>query len=223
MKLSFFPRNLKWSWFVVFVALPHLLLAQNPIYGFATTNGVFSFNVTNIPANTVFAGSNPILNLTAGATYRLFIGTSSFHPVVIATNNTSLPPLNNVAFSGASPQAISSGTITLTIPSNNFPATLFYRCNFHGFTGQINILPTPPTNRIVSLAVTTNIVLVSTGTTNTWVFTPEYSSNLVSGAWTTVPGFTNTFANNTNTTRFSRLDPICGPNIFLRVRQSPPN
>ena len=38
-----------------------------------------------------------------------------------------------------------------------------------------------------------------------------------------LPGFTNVFANNTNTTRFNRLDPICGRNIFLRVRQSPPN
>ena len=221
MKPSFFPRNLKWSWLVVFLALPHFLHAQNPIYGISTPVGS-SFTVTNIPANTIFPGSNPTLNLTAGATYRLIIGTASVHPVVVATNNTASPPVSS-AFASASPQVISSGTVTLTIPASNYPATLFYRCNIHGFNGQINILPPPPANKIVSVAVTTNIVLVSTGVTNTWVFTPEFSSNLVSGAWTTVPGFTNTFANNTNTTRFSRLDPICGPNIFLRVRQSPPN
>ena len=219
MRISFF-KNLKWLWLLVCLALPPLLHAQNPIYGISSPS---TFSVTNIQANTVLAGLNPVLNLTAGATYKFVIGTASFHPVIIVTNNIASPPLNNVAYSAASPQAINSGTITLTIPASNFPATLFYRCNVHGFTGQINILPTPPTNRIVSLAVTTNIVLVSTGVTNTWVFTPEYSSNLVSGAWTTVPGFTNTFANNTNTTRFSRLNPICGPNIFLRVRQSPPN
>jgi hypothetical protein len=71
--------------------------------------------------------------------------------------------------------------------------------------------------------VTTNTVaLVSTGTENTWVLVPEYSSNLLSSAWAPVPNFANTFANGTNVTTFPRLDPICGPNVFLRVRQSPP-
>jgi hypothetical protein len=41
--------------------------------------------------------------------------------------------------------------------------------------------------------------------------------------WASVPGFTNTFANGTNVTTFDRLDPICGPNVFLRVSQQPPN
>ena len=218
MRISF-SKNLRWLWLLVCLALPPLLRADNLIYGISSPS---TYAVTNIPANTVFTGLNPTLNLTAGATYKFVIGTASFHPVVIITNNSASPPVNG-AFASASPQVISSGTITVTIPASNFPAILYYKCNIHGFFGQINILPPPPTNKIVSIAVTTNIVLVSTGVTNTWVFTPEYSSNLVSGAWTTVPGFTNIFANNTNTTRFSRLDPICGRNIFLRVRQSPPN
>ena len=65
--------------------------------------------------------------------------------------------------------------------------------------------------------------MTSTGTNTTWLLVPQFSSNLVSGAWATVPGYTNTFANGTNTTIFPRLDPICGPDVFLRVSQEPPN
>ena len=162
MSIPFF-KNLKCPGLILLLALPQLLHAQNLIYGISTPS--FSFNVTNIPANTV-TGPNPTLNLTAGATYRLIIGTASVHPVVVATNNTASPPVSS-AFASASPQVISSGTVTLTIPASNYPATLFYRCNIHGFNGQINILPPPPANKIVSVAVTTNIVLVSTGVTNT--------------------------------------------------------
>jgi len=203
------------------LAAPAISRAQNPIYGIATVGGASSFTVTNVPANTIYPTTNPDLILTAGATYRLFIGTSGSHPVAITTNNTAVPP-TGAAYASAGPQSISSGTILVTIPATNYPPTLFYRCNFHGFTGRISILPPPPANQILSVSVTNVVVLVSTGVTNTWLFVPEYSSNLVSGAWTPVPSFTNSFANGTNTTKFSRLDPICGPNVFLRVRQSPP-
>jgi hypothetical protein len=70
--------------------------------------------------------------------------------------------------------------------------------------------------------VTTNIVLLSTGETNTWLLVPEFSSNLVSGVWAPVASYTNLFVNGTNTTKFNRLDPICGPNVFLRIRQRSP-
>jgi hypothetical protein len=221
MKPSFFFQTTQLLILMLGLAVAGRCLAQNPIYGIASPG--FSFQVTNVPANTVFPASNPTLILTAGATYRLAIGTTpGFHPVAITTNNTALPPAT-AAYSSAAPQSISSGTITVTIPTNNFPTTLFYRCNVHGFTGLINILPPPPANQIVSLAVTNIVRLVSTGTTNTWVFVPEFSSNLVGGAWAPVPGYTNFFANNTNLTTFNRLEPICGPNVFLRIRQSPPN
>jgi hypothetical protein len=61
--------------------------------------------------------------------------------------------------------------------------------------------------------------MTSTGTNTTWTLIPEFSSNLVGGTWGPVPSYTNTFANGTNTTTFNRLDPICGPNVYLRVRQ----
>jgi len=63
--------------------------------------------------------------------------------------------------------------------------------------------------------VGTNVVMTSTGTNRTWTLIPEFSSNLVGGAWGPVPGFTN----GTNTTTFNRLDPICGSSVFLRLRQ----
>jgi hypothetical protein len=200
--------------------------AQNPIYGLAAPPTEFTyFMVTNIPANTVYPANNPALNLTAGATYQLIIGTASFHPVVIATNNTGnfLSPPINFSYSNASPQAVFSGSITITLPATNYPTTLYYQCNVHDFFGVINVLPPPPPNQITSLSVTTNVILVSTGVTNTWVFVPEFSSNLVSGVWSPVPAYTNSFANGTNVTVFNRLEPICGPNVFLRVSLSPPN
>jgi hypothetical protein len=213
-------------WIAPALAFAGLARAQNPIYGVATPGGQFAYEVTNIPANTVYPGNNPVLYLSAGATYNLIIGVDTFHPVVIATNNTGnfLNPPINFAYSGASTQAIFSGSITIALPATNYPPTLYYQCNIHDFFGVINVLPPPSPALINSISVTTNVILVSTGVTNTWMFVPEFNSNLVSDTWATVPGYTNYFVNGTNvTTVFSRLEPICGPNVFLRVTLWPPN
>jgi len=81
--------------------------------------------------------------------------------------------------------------------------------------------PAPePTVRIVSMELTpTNVLLRSLGT-NGWLAFPEFSSNLISSNWTVVPNFSNAFVNGTNVTTFDRLEPICGPNVFLRVRNT---
>ena len=175
-----------------------------------TPGGTFAFSVDGSAAN------NPTISLVAGVTNILIINTSSFHPVVI----TSTAVTSNT-YSNASPQNINSGNINLTTPTSGFPTTLYYMCKIHGFFGQINITapPSPPPNTILKVMVGTNVVMVSTGTNTTWLLVPEYSSNLVNGAWAAVPTYTNTYANGTNTTTFSRLDPICGPNVFLRLRQ----
>ena len=165
------------------------------------------------------AVDNPTIQLVAGVTNILIINTASFHPVVITT-----APAKTPQYSGATPQSISSGSIKVTTPTSGFPTTLYYVCNVHGFFGQINLTAPagpPPPNTILQVMVGTNVVMVSTGTNTTFTFIPEFSSNLVSGAWTPVPNFTNTFLNGTNTTKFNRLDPICGPNVFLRIRQQP--
>jgi hypothetical protein len=53
---------------------------------------------------------------------------------------------------------------------------------------------------------------------NGWLAIPEFSSNLVSSNWAIVPNYSNSFTSGTNTTTFNRLDPICGPNVFLRIK-----
>jgi hypothetical protein len=82
-------------------------------------------------------------------------------------------------------------------------------------------LPPPaPLVRILSMNLSaSNVVLRSTGT-NGWLAIPEFSSNLLVSNWAVVPNFTNSFAEGTNVTIFNRLDPICGSNVFLRVRNT---
>ena len=177
-----------------------------------TPGGSFAFSVDGSPAD------NPTIELIAGVTNVLIIDTASFHPVVItSTIDTS------DHFSGADPQFVNNQPITVTTPTDGFPTTLYYMCGFHGFYGEIHFTipsaPAPPPNTILEVRVGTNVVMTSTGTNTTWLFIPEFSSNLVSGAWSPVPSYTNTFANGTNTTVFPRLDPICGANVFLRIRQ----
>lgn len=187
----------------------------------------FHTNVITTPNSSIFnysvdgsAQTCPTFSLTAGVTNILRINTSSIHPVIITTNrNTSLTSYYN----GAAPENINSGNIALRIPATGFPSTLYYICSIHGFSGQINVIapvsPVPPRNQILSVRIGTNIVMTSTGTNTTWTLIPEFSSNLLGGIWASVPSYTNTFANGTNTTTFNRLDPICGPNVYLRVRQ----
>jgi len=156
--------------------------------------------------------------LNAGATYIFSMNTASLHPVDICTNSNTTTP-----YSGASAQAVSSGTVTLTIPATNYPTNLYYICNNHRFYGIITVNPPqpPPMAKILNTLVTTNIVLTFSGGTNTIQLIPQFRSNLVSGAWQPVPGYTNTFSGNgTNTTSFSRLDAICGPNVYLRISQA---
>ena len=79
-------------------------------------------------------------------------------------------------------------------------------------------LPPEPLVRILSMDLSSsNVVLKSTGN---WLAVPEFSSNLVVSNWAVVPDFTNSFLDGTNVTIFSRLDPIYGSNVFLRVRNA---
>jgi len=178
-----------------------------------TPGGAFVFTVDG-------TGGNPTINLTAGVTNILRIDTSSFHPVVVTTVPNTLQASR---YSGATPQNINSGSIALQTPGTGFPTKLYYVCSAHGFFGEIDLTglvgPVPPPNLILSIMVGTNVVLTSTGTNTTWLLIPEYNSNLLNATWASVPTYTNTFANGTNTTVFDRLDPICGPNVFLRLRQ----
>lgn len=177
-----------------------------------TPGGSFSFSVDGGPP------VSPTIELIAGVTNILDIQTASFHPVVI----TGTPDIFDW-FSGADPQAVNAQPITITTPTSGFPTNLYYMCYFHGFYGEIHFTTLggsiPPPNTILEIRVGTNVVMTSTGTNTTWLVVPEFTSNLMSATWSPVPTYTNRFANGTNTTVFDRLDPICGPNVFLRIRQ----
>jgi hypothetical protein len=187
-----------------------------------TPGSEFEFAVNNVSSGQTAQDANvdDSLNFTlnAGATYIFSMNTASIHPVDICTN-----PTTSAHYIGASAQATSSGTVTVTIPATNYPTTLYYICNIHTFYGVITVAPPqpPPTANILNTSVTTNIVLTFSGGTNTIQLIPQFSSNLISGAWLPVPAYTNAFSGNgTNTTSFNRLDAICGPNVFLRISQA---
>ena len=154
------------------------------------------------------ASPNPALTLVRGRTYTFTVNSSSIHPFQILSPGTATG--NNT----------SSGTITYTV-ATNAPATVNpgYSCPIHGFSGIIQTvdpLP-PPTIRITSLVVSSNLVLRSTGT-NTWTVMPEFKTNLTSTNWFALTVQTNKFANGTNET-------ICGKppgdNVFIRIKAQP--
>lgn len=197
------------------------VVVSPPNYTVTTPSG-FEFNVNNTssgqPAQDANVDDSLNFSLNAGATYIFSMNTASIHPVDICT-----APNTSSHYSGASAQAVSSGTVTLTIPATNYPTNLYYICNIHTFYGIITVNPPqpPPTASILNAAVTSNIVLTFSGGTNTIQLIPQFRSNLVSGAWLPVPGYTNTFSGGvTNTSSFNRLDAICGPNVYLRISQA---
>jgi len=145
--------------------------------------------------------NSPTLTLVRGQTYTFNVQTSpGFHPFHIESP-------------GVDPNGIDNGIMTYTVPTN--AANYFYDCVVHfGFMrGQIVTVP-PPTFRILSLAVSTNIVLRSTGTNN-WTVNPEFNTDLRTPNWSALTVQTNRFANGTN-------EVICGrppgTNVFIRLR-----
>jgi hypothetical protein len=162
------------------------------------------FSVTTPSASAYrFAGlgDNPTLTLERGRTYTFAINAGPTHPFRI--NST-----------GASPNNITSGTITYTVPMAE--SDYSYECSNHHFGNDIITIPPvdPPTVRILNFSVGTNIALKSTGT-NGWSVIPEFKINLAATNWTALTVQSNFFADGTN-------DTICGrppgTNVFIRVR-----
>ena len=160
---------------------------------------------------------NPTLTLTRGVTYTFFIDADASHPFEIVSDLGGIPWDEGVVNNN-----ISSGLLTFAVPWDA-PELLYYICSVHFFGGEIHIVDPPPAPllvRILSIEVdTSNVVMTSLGTNgNGWLAIPEFSSNLVSSNWAIVPSYSNSFTAGTNTTTFNRLDPICGPNVFLRIK-----
>jgi len=149
---------------------------------------------------------NPTLTLVRGQTYTFSINSSSVHPFEI------LSP-------GVVKNNISQGTITYTVPTAASNYT--YICSIHGFGAQIvTVAPTPPpppTIHILSLSMSNNVVLRSTGT-NGWSVNPEFSTNLTTTNWFALSVLSNSFLNGINETICGRPP---GTNVFLRIRSQP--
>ena len=160
-----------------------------------TPNNQFAFQING--------EDTPTLTLQRGRVYTFDVQTSTaFHPFHIQSP-------------GVDVNDIDSGTMTYTVPTND--ANYYYNCTVHGdiMRGEIVTVPppAPPTFRILSLAVGTNIVLTSTGTNN-WMVNPEFNTNLTTN-WFALTVQTNRYLNGTN-------EVICGRppgnNVFIRLR-----
>ncbi len=208
--LSKYCKSLSFALLLVSAGLSQAQFHTNVI---TTPFDVYNYSVDGGPAE------SPTIELYAGVTNVLDIQTDEDHPVVVTTT-----PDPNDWYDGANPEDVNNTQIFLVTPATGYPSVLYYVCPLHYFYGEIHFsYPppplAPPQNTILSIKVGTNVVMTSTGTNTTWSLVPEYRSNLTLGGWAPVPSYTNTYANGTNTTVFNRLDPICGPNVYLRVRQ----
>jgi hypothetical protein len=193
-------------------ALALFVLARSACAQSPLTNAVSALGTT---AYIIGGQQNPTLKLQRGVTY-VFQVNALTHPFFIKTNSTLLNA--DQWTEGVTGQGVEIGNLTFSVPADA-PVQLVYQCGNHAPMGGIlNIVDTPPTVRIVYISVSDNMVtLKSTGATS-WSAFPEYRSNLTTSAWATVPSYSNSFVGGTNTTTFGRLEAICGPNVFLRVR-----
>jgi hypothetical protein len=149
---------------------------------------------------------NPNITLVRGQTYTFAVNADGSHPFFIRSQ-------------GVQNNNISQGTITYTVP--NVVSNYHYICSIHGFGAQIFTVapppPQPPTIQILSLAVSNDVVLRSTGT-NGWSVNPEYSTNLTTTNWFGLTVLSNSFLNGTNETICGRPP---GNSVFLRIRSQP--
>lgn len=177
-------------------------LGSLPAFGanFNVTSPGFFYTInTNQP--------NPTLTLVRGQTYTFAVNADAIHPFFIRSQ-------------GVQNNNISQGTITYTVP--NVASNYTYICSIHGFGGQILTVsaqqpPAAPTIQILSLSVSNNLILRSTGT-NGWSVNPEFSTNLTLSNWFALSVLSNSFLNGINETICGRPP---GSNVFLRIRSQP--
>lgn len=230
-EFSWWPGTKSWLAALTCIAMKAIKTISMFVAGICAvvlqSDAQISNNVTTSGFAYVFssaAGTDPTLTLYRGVTY-VFAISAIGHPFYVKTNVSA--GATDAYNDGVVNNGTTSGLLTFAVPTNA-PDQLSYNCAVHstffGMHGLLNILnpPTPPTGEIVWVSISpTGVTMKSLGTTN-WTAIPEFSSNLVSGSWSIVPGYANVFAGGTNTTTFDRLDEICGGNVFLRVRNQFP-
>jgi len=195
---------------ILFSPLPVVLAQTNNVSG---GNGI---------SYTINGQADPSFTFQRGVTYVFQLSGVSFHPFWI---KSSLGAGSSGAFNnGVANNGATSGSVSFTVPADA-PDQLFYQCSVHaGMNGVLIITtpPSPPTVKIVYVAVADFITLKSTGT-NGWSAVPEFRCGLDNPDWTAVANFTNGLVNGTNTTTFPRLEAVCGStNVLLRVRNQQP-
>lgn len=169
---------------------------------------------------TINGQADPAFTFQRGVTYVFLLSNLNGFPAHPFWIKSALGLGSATAYnSGVMNNGAMSGSVTFTVTAAA-PNTLYYQCGNHSaMSGILTIVdpPSPPTVKIVFINVADFITLKSTGT-NGWSPIPEYNCNLQTTNWNAVATFTNSLVNGTNTTTFSRVEAICGPNVFLRVR-----
>jgi hypothetical protein len=147
---------------------------------------------------------NPVITLERGRTYTFNISTDAFHPFQILPGT------------GVENNNINSGVITWNVPADAQNGSFFYQCSFHGFGNSFNFVDpvSAAPIQLLSLSISTNLVLVSTGGNATNLF-PEFSTNLATTNWYGLTVTSNRFFSGTNETICGRPP---GPNVFVRIR-----
>jgi hypothetical protein len=200
---------------------PAMLLALLLANGISVSAQTFNVTGGDFINYTINGQPDPGFTLQRGVTYVFQLSNVGIHPFWI---KSSLGFGSAGAFNtGVVNNGGTSGSVTFTVPPGA-PDQLFYQCGNHGgMTGTLTIVTpvSPPTVRIVQIAVGDNIVVTSTGT-NGWSVFPEFNCDLTTTNWTPVVSFTNSFNNGTNITGFNRLEAVCGsPSVFIRIRNQP--
>lgn len=146
---------------------------------------------------------NPGITLVRGKTYTFNIDAEFDHPFYIFPE------------SGVDNNNTSSGLITYQVPADAQSDNVFYICSQHGFGNSFTFVDAaPPPIQLLSISVTTNVVLVSTGTSDTNLF-PEFTTNLSATNWFALTVTSNRFDGVTNETICGRPP---GTNVFIRIR-----
>ena len=172
----------------------------------AQAQQVYDFNVLSPDFYYTFNDDptpNPGITLVRGRTYTFNINTDFSHPFQI------LPE------TGVDNNNINFGVITYQVPTDAQDGSVIYQCSVHGFGNSFSFVDgAPPPVQIVSLSVSSNVVLTSTGGVSSNLF-PEFNTDLTATNWFALTVTSNNVVNGTN-------EIICGrppgTNVFIRIR-----